>query len=98
MKRLQKIYVVIITVMLMLVSTGCMPDTQETSSEKKIKQSFNQSLAMYPVKNLEDFYDKEGYRDEEFDKNDKGMWVLISKMAIMKKKRMVLKSKVWFYV
>ena len=23
---------------------------------------------MYPIKNLEDLYDKEGYRDEEFEK------------------------------
>ncbi|WP_411858983.1 Csa1 family protein [Staphylococcus aureus] len=26
---------------------------------------------MYPIKNLEDLYDKEGYRDDQFDKNDK---------------------------
>ncbi|WP_245201810.1 Csa1 family protein, partial [Staphylococcus agnetis] len=54
----------------------------ETSSEKKIKQSFNKSLKMYPIKNLEDFYDKEGFRDGEFDKNDKGTWYLNSKMSI----------------
>lgn len=40
---------------------------------------------MYPVKNLEDFYDKEGFRDGEFDKNDKGTWVLNSRMAIKRK-------------
>ena len=27
---------------------------------------------MYPIKNLEDLYDKEGYRDGEFKKGDKG--------------------------
>ena len=26
---------------------------------------------MYPIKNLEDLYDKEGYRDDQFDKKDK---------------------------
>ena len=26
---------------------------------------------MYPIKNLEDLYDKEGYRDEEFNKMTK---------------------------
>ena len=31
---------------------------------------------------MEDLYDKEGYRDENFDKNDKGTWVLYSEMAI----------------
>ncbi|WP_262374771.1 tandem-type lipoprotein, partial [Staphylococcus aureus] len=29
----------------------------------------------YPTKNLEDFYDKEGFRDEEFEKGDKGTWI-----------------------
>ncbi|EWU39652.1 hypothetical protein V410_00520, partial [Staphylococcus aureus W89268] len=29
------------------------------------------TLSMYPIKNLEDLYDKEGYRDDQFDKNDK---------------------------
>ena len=28
---------------------------------------------MYPTKNLEDFYDKEGFRDGEFDKGIKGL-------------------------
>ena len=27
---------------------------------------------MYPIKNLEDLYDKEGFRDDNFDKDDKG--------------------------
>ena len=40
---------------------------------------------MYPIKNLEDLYDKEGYRDEEFDKDDKGTWLLHSEMAIQRK-------------
>lgn len=39
-------------------------------------------LNVYPTKNLEDFYDKEGYRDEEFDKGDKGTWIVHSKMVI----------------
>ncbi|WP_305850447.1 tandem-type lipoprotein [Staphylococcus hyicus] len=68
-------------------------NSNETSSEKKIKQSFNKSLKMYPIKNLEDFYDKEGFRDGEFDKNDKGTWVLISKMAIRESKDDALKVK-----
>ena len=39
-------------------------------------------LNVYPTKNLEDFYDKEGYRDEEFDKDDKGTWIINSKMIV----------------
>ena len=30
------------------------------------------TLDMYPIKNLEDLYDKEGYRDGEFEKVTKG--------------------------
>ena len=40
---------------------------------------------MYPIKNLEDLYDKEGYRDEEFEKRDKGTWIINSEMNIQKK-------------
>ncbi|WP_215394500.1 Csa1 family protein, partial [Staphylococcus aureus] len=29
--------------------------------EKQIKESFNKTLSLYPTKNLEDFYDKEGF-------------------------------------
>ena len=51
---------------------------------------------MYPIKNLEDLYDKQGYRDEEFDKDDKGTWVITSSINIQQKgkglktRRMVL--------
>ncbi|MDT3006197.1 tandem-type lipoprotein [Staphylococcus argenteus] len=50
--------------------------------EKQIKESFNKTLSLYPTKNLEDFYDKEGFRDQEFDKRDKGTWIIHSKMII----------------
>ncbi|RIO42442.1 tandem-type lipoprotein [Staphylococcus hyicus] len=52
---------------------------------KEIKESFEEKLSMYPINNLEDFYDKEGFRDGEFDKNDKGTWILLSEMAIKRK-------------
>ena len=58
---------------------------KDDSKEKEIKQNFNKTLSMYPIKNLEDLYDKEGYRDEEFDKDDKGMWIVHSEMNIQKK-------------
>lgn len=45
---------------------------KDDSKETEIKQNFNKTLSMYPIKNLENFYDKEGYRDEEFDKRIKG--------------------------
>ncbi len=36
---------------------------------------------MYPIKNLEELYDKEGYRDGEFEKGDKGMWTIYTDFA-----------------
>ena len=59
--------------------------TKADSKETEIKKSFNKTLGMYPIKNLEDLYDKEGYRDEEFDKDDKGTWLLYSRMSIQLK-------------
>ncbi|MBR9234398.1 Csa1 family protein, partial [Staphylococcus aureus] len=50
--------------------------------DKQIKENFNKTLSLYPTKNLEDFYDKEGFRDEEFEKGDKGTWIIHSKMII----------------
>ncbi len=64
---------------------GCGSMTKEVNKEEKIKNSFEKTLSMYPIKNLEDLYDKEGYRDEEFDKDDKGTWLLHSEMAIQRK-------------
>ena len=58
---------------------------KDDNKETEIKKSFNKTLSMYPIKNLEDLYDKEGYRDEEFDKDDKGTWLLHSEMAIQRK-------------
>ncbi|NJI00721.1 tandem-type lipoprotein [Staphylococcus hyicus] len=81
---------VVLTIMMggcgLMNSENSKENSNETSSEKKIKQSFNKSLKMYPIKNLEDFYDMEGFRDGEFNKNDKGTWILYSEMAIREKK------------
>ena len=50
---------------------------------KKLKlKSFNKTLSMYPTKNLEDFTIKEGFRDQEFEKGDKGTWIVNSEMVI----------------
>ncbi|MGL4697926.1 tandem-type lipoprotein [Enterococcus larvae] len=68
-----------VIVMIGLVS-GC-----ETKSKEEVEQSFDKVLAMYPTKNLMDFYDMEGYRDSEFDEDDKGTWILQSSMSIKEK-------------
>ncbi|MCA5011392.1 tandem-type lipoprotein [Enterococcus sp. S22(2020)] len=61
------------------VLSGC-----ETKDQAELEQSFEKELSIYPTKNLLDFYDMEGYRDDEFDKDDKGVWVLSSSMGITK--------------
>ncbi|MDE8534169.1 tandem-type lipoprotein [Staphylococcus aureus] len=91
-KRVNKL-VLGISFLLLIISivAGC-----GTGKEAEIKKSFEKTLSMYPIKNLEDLYDKEGYRDDEFDKNDKGTWTISSEMAVqpkgerMKSKGMVL--------
>ncbi|MGV3143662.1 tandem-type lipoprotein [Staphylococcus simulans] len=64
---------------------GCVIIIKENNKEVEIKKSFEKTLSMYPIKNLEDLYDKEGYRDEEFEKDDKGTWLLFSKLAVQPK-------------
>ncbi|HDH4065767.1 TPA: tandem-type lipoprotein [Staphylococcus aureus] len=93
MKRLNKLVLGISLLFLVIsITAGC-----GMGKEAEIKKSFEKTLSMYPIKNLEDLYDKEGYRDDEFDKNDKGTWTISSEMAIQKKgealniKGMVLK-------
>ncbi|MEW7775646.1 tandem-type lipoprotein [Staphylococcus aureus] len=61
---------------------ACGMKKEESSKDKQIKENFNKTLSLYPTKNLDDFYDKEGFRDEEFEKGDKGTWIIHSKMII----------------
>ena len=68
---------------------GLRNEKEESSKDKQIKENFNKTLSLYPTKNLEDFYDKEGFRDEEFDKGDKGTWIVDSEMVVE------LKDKKW---
>ncbi|ENN58171.1 tandem lipoprotein [Staphylococcus aureus M1216] len=71
------------TSVLILLVSGCSGvfDTPEDSKEIQIKKSFAKTLDMYPIKNLEDLYDKEGYRDGEFKKGDKGKWTIYTDFA-----------------
>ncbi|SHE04656.1 lipoprotein [Staphylococcus argenteus] len=78
MGYLKRIGLYISTFILIVVIAGCGKgnEIKEDSKEDQIKKSFAKTLDMYPIKNLEDLYDKEGYRDGEFKKGDKGTWVL----------------------
>ena len=82
MKHSSKIIVFVSFLILTIFIGGCGFINKEDSKETEIKQNFNKMLDVYPTKNLEDFYDKEGFRDEEFDKNDKGTWIVHSEMTI----------------
>ncbi|NGR48643.1 Csa1 family protein, partial [Staphylococcus aureus] len=81
MKRLNKLVLGISFLFLVIsITAGC-----GMGKEAEIKKSFEKTMSMYPIKNLEDLYDKEGYRDDQFDKNDKGTWIVNSQMAIQNK-------------
>ncbi len=80
-KRVNKLVLGISFLFLIIsIVAGC-----GTGKEAEIKKSFEKTLSMYPIKNLENLYDKEGYRDDQFDKNDKGTWIVNSQMAIQNK-------------
>ncbi len=58
------------------MTSGCSMSTRD-----KIESGLKEPLSVYPTKNLEDFYDKEGYRDSNFSKDDKGVWSVISAIS-----------------
>ncbi len=65
------LYISILVLIVMVAGCGKGNETKEDSKEEQIKKSFAKTLDMYPIKNLEDLYDKEGYRDGEFKKGDR---------------------------
>ncbi|MCG2388028.1 tandem-type lipoprotein [Staphylococcus epidermidis] len=85
MKHSKKFLLCVSFLIITLFISGCGFMNKDDNKETEIKKSFNKTLSMYPIKNLEDLYDKEGYRDEEFDEGDKGTWILYSEMAIQRK-------------
>ncbi|HDG8500126.1 TPA: tandem-type lipoprotein [Staphylococcus aureus] len=73
-----------ISILILIVAiAGCDKgnEIKEDPKETQIKKSFAKTLVMYPIKNLEDLYDKEGYRDGEFKKGDKGTWTLLTSFS-----------------
>ncbi|WP_114604144.1 tandem-type lipoprotein [Staphylococcus sp. EZ-P03] len=85
MKRSRIIVLCTSFLILAIIIGGCVIIVKEINKEAEIKKSFEKTLGMYPIKNLDDLYDKEGYRDEEFEKGDKGTWLLHSEMSIQRK-------------
>ncbi|EZI23736.1 tandem lipoprotein, partial [Staphylococcus aureus subsp. aureus CO-85] len=87
MKSIKRIGLCISLLILIIFVTSCDGDNKiiGDSKEEQIKKSFAKTLDIYPIKNLEDLYDKEGYRDGEFKKDDKGTWLIRSEMKIQLK-------------
>ena len=56
-------------------------ETKEDSKGRTNQKELCETLDMYPIKNLEDLYDKEGYRDSEFKKVTKGCGRYIQNFA-----------------
>ncbi|HAR7299596.1 TPA: tandem-type lipoprotein [Staphylococcus aureus] len=81
----KKLTLGICLVLLIILIVGYVIMTKINSRSAQIKDTFNQTLKLYPTKNLDDFYDKEGFRDQEFDKGDKGTWIISSEMNIQLK-------------
>ena len=81
----KKLTLGICLVLLIILIVGYVIMTKINSRSAQIKDTFNQILKLYPTKNLDDFYDKEGFRDQEFDKGDKGTWIISSEMNIQLK-------------
>ncbi|HHC6049225.1 TPA: tandem-type lipoprotein [Staphylococcus aureus] len=78
----KKLTLGICLVLLIILIGGCVIMTKTNGRNAQIKENFNKTLSVYPTKNLDDFYDKEGFRDQEFDKRDKGTWIIYSEMVI----------------
>ncbi|HCY9593057.1 TPA: tandem-type lipoprotein [Staphylococcus aureus] len=75
------LYISILILIVVIAGCGKGNEIKEDSKETQIKKSFAKTLDMYPIKNLEDLYDKEGYRDGEFKKGDKGTWTLLTSFS-----------------
>ena len=98
MKHSSKIIVFVSFLILTIFIGGCGFINKEDSKETEIKQNFNKMLNVYPTKNLEDFYDREGYRDEEFDKDDKGTWIIRSEMTKQPKGKIMISRGMVLYI
>ncbi|MGK0577625.1 tandem-type lipoprotein [Macrococcus capreoli] len=90
MKTYQKV-LSILGVSFLMLNSGC--SNLPFPKDQKVENAFEKHLSIYPVKQLGDFYDMEGYRDKNFDKDDKGTWVLSSYFAEQDGKDEPLKSK-----
>ncbi|NJH78980.1 tandem-type lipoprotein [Staphylococcus agnetis] len=76
MKFTKNLFIILGVVLTMGLLSSC-----DFTTRQKIESGLKEPLSVYPTKNLEDFYDKEGYRDSNFSKDDKGVWSVISAIS-----------------
>ena len=87
MRQSRQLKLGICLILLIILIGGCVILTKINNRNAQIKESFNKTLSLYPTKNLEDFYDKEGFRDQEFEKAIKALGSLILKWLLDQKVR-----------
>lgn len=97
-KHSKKLLLCVSFLLVTIFISGCGFMNKDDSKETEIKQNFNKMLNVYPTKNLEDFYDKEGFRDEEFDKDDKGTWIIRSEMTKQPKGKIMTSRGMVLYI
>lgn len=97
-KHSKKLLLCVSFIIITIFIGGCGFMNKDDSKEAEIKQNFNKMLNVYPTKNLEDFYDKEGFRDEEFDKGDKGTWIIRSEMTKQPKGKIMTSRGMVLYI
>ena len=70
-KLLLTIIVIVVVIIVLLVGSLLM---YKHKKERQLVKDLDKTIFnVYPIKNLEDFYNIEGYKDENFDKQDKNV-------------------------
>ncbi len=75
----KKLTLGICLVLLIILIGGCVIMTKTNGRNAQIKENFNKTLSVYPTKNLNDFYDKEGFEIKNLIKEIKGLGLFILK-------------------
>ncbi len=73
----KKLTLGICLVLLIILIGGCIIMTKINSRNAKLKTHLMEHL-ICNTELFDDFYDKESFRDQEFDKRDKGTWIINS--------------------
>ncbi len=81
----------------LIIAMGLLSSCDFTTRQK-IESGLKEPLSVYPTKNLEDFYDKEGYRESNFSKDDKGVWSIFTSISRKDKEGLLRTESVILYI